>query len=63
MADKKISELPSNPAPGATSATVPVVESAVVAGNTVYTNYQSTVKNIVISGINAEGTTVDGGNF
>lgn len=63
MPDKKISELPNNPNPGPETATIPVVESAVVAGTTVYTNYKTTVKNIVASGINADGTSVDGGNF
>lgn len=63
MADKKISELPANPNPGPDTATVPLIESAVVSGNTVFTNYRASVKNIVVSGLNADGTSVDGGNF
>lgn len=63
MPDKKISDLLNNPNPGPDTATVPLIESAEVGGSTVFTNYRTSVKSIVVSGLNAADTSVDGGNF
>lgn len=62
MADKKISQLTDNPNPDPDAASVPIIQSAVVDGNVVYTQYRSSVRNLVKTGVTGE-TLVDGGNF
>lgn len=62
MADRKISELTDNPNPEPDTTSVPVIQSAVVNGVPTYTQYRTTVRNLVTSGVGGE-TQVDGGNF
>lgn len=62
MADRKISELTDSANPGADTASVPIIEEAVVNGVTTYSQYRATVRNLVKAGVTGE-TQVDGGNF
>jgi hypothetical protein len=64
MADRKISELTDNPNPGATTGIVPIIESSGSGQSVTYSQYRTTVKNLVQAGVKADQTTeVDGGNF
>lgn len=59
MPDRRISDLPISTNPGPDTATVPLIESAVVGGITINTNYRTTVRNIVAAGINAGVASLD----
>lgn len=50
MPDKKISELSVNAFPGIDSASVPIIETAVVNGVPVHTNFRATVRTLVAAG-------------
>lgn len=62
MADRKISELADNPNPEPDAASVPVIQAATVNGVTTYSQYRTTVRNLVVAGIQGPSL-VDGGNF
>jgi hypothetical protein len=59
MADRKISELANNSNPSPDNGSVPIIEAATVGGVTTYSQYRSTVRNIVAAGISAGVASLD----
>jgi hypothetical protein len=62
MADRKISELADNATPEPDTASVPVIQAVTNNGITTYTQYRTTVRNLVVAGATGESL-IDGGNF
>jgi len=65
MPDLKISQLTNNTTPGPNTGIVPIIEEFDAGGgNFTYSQFRTTVKNLVQSAVTASvDTSVDGGNF